>query len=86
MFTCKNLYVPTPNSAFNIISDASVYFEDGEMNAVIGPSGCGKTTLIKAMLGMGYNDDEVYTSLTAEVWHEGSASHEDWSSTGKQYE
>ena len=52
MFTCKNLYVPAPNSAFNIISDASVDFEDGEMNAVIGPSGCGKTTLIKAMLGI----------------------------------
>jgi len=52
MFTCKNLYVPAPNSAFNIISDASVDFEDGEMNAVIGPSGCGKTTLVKAMLGI----------------------------------
>lgn len=52
MFTCKNLYVPAPNSVFNIISDASVEFKDGEMNAVIGPSGCGKTTLIKAMLGI----------------------------------
>lgn len=39
--------------------------------------------IIKILL---FNDDEVYTSLTAEVWHEGSANHEDWSSTGNQYE
>jgi len=39
--------------------------------------------IIKILL---FNDDEVYTSLTAEVWRVGSANHEDWSSTGKQYE
>ena len=35
-----------------ILSNVSVMFSSGQINAVVGPSGCGKTTLIKAIAGI----------------------------------
>ena len=34
------------------VSDVSVHFEEGKVNAVIGPSGSGKTTLLSIMAGL----------------------------------
>lgn len=50
MLSCKNLTVRVGDMSEPILSDASVSFKPGAMNAVIGPSGCGKTTLLKAMM------------------------------------
>src|SRR5262249_58164955 len=34
------------------LDDASFYFEEGELVALLGPSGCGKTTLLRIIGGL----------------------------------
>ena len=60
--TKQTTYMPNENV---IIKDINLYFNPGEMVAIMGPSGCGKTTLLDVLTGRRVNGETEVSNMTA---------------------
>ena len=60
--TSQTIDMPNNNA---IIKDINIYFNPGEMVAIMGPSGCGKTTLLDVLTGRRVNGETEVSNMIA---------------------